>query len=317
MQFALLGDVQFELITYFDGLEGHFAADYAEHALIEGKPRLQFIGDKLDEWSLKLRFHAGYCDPEAEVVKLRRVLAAHQALPFILANGEYKGEFVILDVTVTAEHTNTEGRLIAADADMKLKEHVLPRNALPQRKQGLAVKKSGVPVPASVAQAVKSTQQTVQKAQAALAPTKQAVSNAIKAAKQVTTAARAVQSVMAAARTLSTNPAAAVAQLVRANGDLSRLTSSSSAVNAALGPVQSVLGDAAPVLKAASVVTLEARGLQGALVGLSPANVASRISGMQGSMDRLDSEWGKAAAPLAKLAARAAVRGEPLGTGSA
>lgn len=316
MQFALLGDVQFELITYFDGLEGRFAADYVEHALIEGKPRLQFIGDKLDEWSLKLRFHTGYCDPEAEVVKLRRVLAAHQALPFILANGEYKGEFVILDVAVTAEHTNTEGRLIAADADMKLKEHVLPRNARPKPKQGLAVKKPGVPVPASIAQAVKSTQQTIQKAQAVLATPKQAVSNAIKAAKQVTTAARAVQSVVAAARTLSSNPAAAMAQLARASSDVAKLAGSGSAVGEALGPVQSVLSDAAQVAKTASMVTLEARGLQGALVGLSPANVASRISGMQASMDRLDSEWGKAAAPLAKLAARAAVRGEPLGTGS-
>lgn len=47
--FALLGDVQFDLITYFDGFESQFGADFAEHALIEGKPRLQFIGDKLDE----------------------------------------------------------------------------------------------------------------------------------------------------------------------------------------------------------------------------------------------------------------------------
>ena len=29
--FALLGDVQFDLITYFDGFESQFGADYAEH----------------------------------------------------------------------------------------------------------------------------------------------------------------------------------------------------------------------------------------------------------------------------------------------
>lgn len=56
--FALLGEIQFDLITYFDGFDSQFDADYAEHALIEGKPRLQWIGDKLDEISIQLSFHA-------------------------------------------------------------------------------------------------------------------------------------------------------------------------------------------------------------------------------------------------------------------
>ena len=33
--YAVLGDVEFELITYFDGMEAQFGMDYAEHALIE------------------------------------------------------------------------------------------------------------------------------------------------------------------------------------------------------------------------------------------------------------------------------------------
>ena len=45
MQFALLGEIQFELITYFDGLEGRFGSDYAEHALIEGKRRGRIVVD--------------------------------------------------------------------------------------------------------------------------------------------------------------------------------------------------------------------------------------------------------------------------------
>ena len=69
--FALLGDVQFDLITYFDGFESQFGADYAEHPLIEGKPRLQFVGDKLDEIRIQLAFHLHYCDPEAELAKLK------------------------------------------------------------------------------------------------------------------------------------------------------------------------------------------------------------------------------------------------------
>ena len=45
--FAILGKVEFDLITYFDGLETRFGAEYAEHALIALKPRLQFVGDAL------------------------------------------------------------------------------------------------------------------------------------------------------------------------------------------------------------------------------------------------------------------------------
>ena len=39
--FAILGEVEFDLITYFDGFESSFSANFAEHALIDGKPRLQ------------------------------------------------------------------------------------------------------------------------------------------------------------------------------------------------------------------------------------------------------------------------------------
>ena len=37
-QHALLGEITFDLITYFEGMEANFSANYAEHALIEGKP---------------------------------------------------------------------------------------------------------------------------------------------------------------------------------------------------------------------------------------------------------------------------------------
>ena len=55
--FAVLGDIEFELITYWDGFEATFGVDYAEHARIEGKPGLQFIGDRLDEIQISLVFH--------------------------------------------------------------------------------------------------------------------------------------------------------------------------------------------------------------------------------------------------------------------
>ena len=56
--YALLGDIQFDLITYFDSFETDFGTDYAEHAVIDGKPRLQYMGDRLDEIRIELSFHA-------------------------------------------------------------------------------------------------------------------------------------------------------------------------------------------------------------------------------------------------------------------
>ena len=122
--FALLGDVQFDLITYFDGFESQFGADYAEHPLIEGKPRLQFIGDKLDEIRIQLAFHLHYCDPEAELAKLKDALAAHQAMALVLGNGDYKGWFVLTDVQATSKHTDKAGTLIALEASITLREFV-------------------------------------------------------------------------------------------------------------------------------------------------------------------------------------------------
>lgn len=122
--FALLGDVQFDLITYFDGFESEFGADFAEHPLIEGKPRLQFIGDKLDEVRIQLAFHQYYCDPEAELVKLTKALGAHQAMALVLGNGDYKGWFVLTSVQATSKHTDKSGTLVALEAGITLREFV-------------------------------------------------------------------------------------------------------------------------------------------------------------------------------------------------
>ena len=64
--FAVLGDIEFELITYWDGFEATFGVDYAEHARIGGKPGLQFVGDRLDEIQITLVFHQHYCVPPAK-----------------------------------------------------------------------------------------------------------------------------------------------------------------------------------------------------------------------------------------------------------
>lgn len=125
-QHALLGDVAFDLITYFSGSETKSAAEFAEHKLIDGKPRLQWVGDKLDEINWSLVFHAGFCDPEAELQKLKKLIAGHVAAPLHYSSGDYKGTFVPTECTVTNRQTMRDGTLVWLEASVSLKEYVQP-----------------------------------------------------------------------------------------------------------------------------------------------------------------------------------------------
>jgi len=120
--YAVLGDVEFELITYFDGLDVQFGVDYAEHARIGQKPRLQWVGDKLDEMRIQLVFHASYCDPEQEFLKLLAAMRTREARQFVLGNGTYKGWFVVTELSGTSRQTDGKGALIAMEASTTLRE---------------------------------------------------------------------------------------------------------------------------------------------------------------------------------------------------
>jgi phage protein U len=122
--YAILGSIQFDLITYFDGYEVKAAADFAEHARIQGKPALQCVGDKLDEVKINLALHAGYTDPEKQFATLRQAMSTHQALSLVFGNGDYKGQFVIIAIEGTTRQTDQAGTVMAMEAEVSLKEWV-------------------------------------------------------------------------------------------------------------------------------------------------------------------------------------------------
>ena len=45
--YATLGDVRFQFLNSFNNLETTHKADYAEHAVLKGRPRLQATGKGL------------------------------------------------------------------------------------------------------------------------------------------------------------------------------------------------------------------------------------------------------------------------------
>jgi len=130
--FAQLGDIQFELITYFNGIEETISYNYAEHERINNKPVLQFMGMNLQEQNIKLNFHNSFCIPEDEIKKLKAVANKAEPLKFIKGNGEYVGVFVLSEIISTTEQTSKEGDLISVQVDLKLREYT---GKIPEKKQ--------------------------------------------------------------------------------------------------------------------------------------------------------------------------------------
>lgn len=121
--FAQLGDIKFELITYFNGLTETVSYNYTQHERIENKPLLQFLGKNLLEENIKLNFHRTFCIPEDELKNLVKVADKAEPLKFIKGNGEYIGVFVIEEIGKTTEQASTEGDLLSIQVDVRLKEY--------------------------------------------------------------------------------------------------------------------------------------------------------------------------------------------------
>ena len=121
--FAQLGDIKFELITYFNGLNETVSYNYVQHDRIGNKPVLQFLGKNLQEESIKLNFHRNFCVPEEEIKKLKDVADAATPLKFLKGNGEYVGVFVIEEIGQTTEQAAPEGTLMSVQVDVRLKEY--------------------------------------------------------------------------------------------------------------------------------------------------------------------------------------------------
>lgn len=121
--FAQLGDIKFELITYFNGLSETTSYNYAEHQRIENKPLLQFLGKNLQEEEISLNFHKSFCVPEEELKTLKSASDKAAPLKFIKGNGEYIGIFVVEEIKQVTEQASPEGDLVSIQVELKLKEY--------------------------------------------------------------------------------------------------------------------------------------------------------------------------------------------------
>lgn len=301
--FALLGDVQFDLITYFDGFESQFGADYAEHALIEGKPRLQFIGDKLDEIRIQLAFHLHYCDPEVELAKLKDALAAHQAMALVLGNGDYKGWFVLTDVQATSKHTDKAGTLIALEASITLREFVGDKkNPLPPP----AVQPK---LPPAAAKALPASQTAgVATLASGAAAVRDNIRQAVTYANQAQSALRVAVDAARVAQKLRDNPLAALGRVPSLLTGMKQVAGPLENLSPTLASLTSQLPEASSILRASNNALGAVRNAQGALSAVSAGTVTGRIDYLAGQLSTATGALESAAPSISKLAGKVVTR---------
>ncbi|MDY3123696.1 MAG: phage tail protein [[Actinobacillus] rossii] len=121
--YFMLGDIALEAIDLTEFSETH-AAEFAEHAVLKGKPRLQAMGEKLNELSFAIRLHHNIGGVEKRYQALLKAKAEQNALALIWGRSKYKGDYVITQLTSNTLFTDKHGNALCREMTISLKEFV-------------------------------------------------------------------------------------------------------------------------------------------------------------------------------------------------
>ena len=121
-----LGDVVFEVsgefIRTWETCSRERQVQFAEHAVVDGKAKLQWLGYALETSRLDVLLKAPWCDPGEELQRFRGLQeggAAHA----LLLGGEHWGRFVLESLTETRLRTDGQGRPTVIRVNLGLKEY--------------------------------------------------------------------------------------------------------------------------------------------------------------------------------------------------
>lgn len=130
--YAQLGDIKFSGQLGPRSETSSVEASLAEHALIDGKPRLQRTGTNLELIELSINFHASFCNPDAEYLRLRDYLDTGKVLPYIGGDGTVYGDFVIKSLNKSIQQKFLDGTTWQMSVDAELIEFVSSSTAEPK-----------------------------------------------------------------------------------------------------------------------------------------------------------------------------------------
>jgi phage protein U len=120
--FAVLGEIPFEVIGSPESLESSRVYEYAEHKVVEDRPRLQWVADGLETITLEMLFHVSFTDPAAQLALLLAAAGDHNARPLVFGNGLHRGYFVVTSISTTSRQLSPAGDPIAIFVRVQLKE---------------------------------------------------------------------------------------------------------------------------------------------------------------------------------------------------
>ena len=120
--FAVLGDISFEVVGSPERFESARSYGFAEHRVVESRPRLQWVGNDLERIKLELMLHSSFGNPAAKLARLRAAAATHLAQPLVFGDGGFRGYFVIESIGVESQQLSASGAPISIRVALALKE---------------------------------------------------------------------------------------------------------------------------------------------------------------------------------------------------
>jgi len=120
--FAVLGDIPFLVVGSPEAFSDSRGYDYAEHRVVQARPRLQWLADDLMTIRLEMLLHQSFTEPAASLLVLRQAAATHAALPLVFGNGDFRGYFVITRIDTQSRQLSGSGDLFAITVRLSLRE---------------------------------------------------------------------------------------------------------------------------------------------------------------------------------------------------
>ena len=242
-------------------------------------------------------------DPESELAKLKKALAAHQAMALVLGNGDYKGWFVLTDVQAISRHTDQWGTLVALEASITLREFV-------------GDKKNPLPPPAMQPKLPPGTAKSLPASQTAGITTlangatavRDNIRQAVTYANQAQSALRVVTDAARMAQQLRNNPLAALGRVSSLVTGMKQVAGPLGKLSPSLAGLTGQFSEASTILRASSNALGLVHNAQGALSSVSAGTVVGRIDYLSGQLSGATSALNSAAPSISKLAGRVVTR---------
>lgn len=122
--YAQIGSIRFEGLKGFSAFGRSVESSLAEHALIDGKPRLQRVGDGLIQLDFTSTLHQRFTNPAADLSALETSRANGEILPVITGGGDFLGNFVIKSLSHATIQQADDGSIVECEVNVSLIESV-------------------------------------------------------------------------------------------------------------------------------------------------------------------------------------------------